>query len=310
MMKKKFILLIIFVLFFVFNCKEKVKKINTNIERFRNLTQITFNRSADFDTAVSHDGKKILFVSERDGNYNIYLKKNIYSKSIIKKTSHSLGDINPAFSPDGTKFAFSSNRSGNYDIFVMNVDGGSAKTQITSSDNDDCFPNWSPDGSKITFSQFSLVDRQWYIWIKNIKTGELIQVSQGLMSKFLPDGRRLLYKRAAREYFGLWVMDIDGGNNTQIIQGEKWGIGTFCMSPNGEKILFSILTGIYGKKFKYGYANDHTDLWSVNIDGTKFTQVTRQKGSDFDPFWASSGDIYFSSNRDGFINIWKFTPIL
>lgn len=305
---KKLLFIIILAALLASYCKHAPKKINTNIERFKNLTQVTFHVSPDFEPNISPDGKKMLFVTKRDGDFNIYLKKNIYSKSIIKKTSHSANDINPCFSPDGSKFAFSSNRNGNFDIFVMNVDRGSAKTQITASDNDDCFPNWSPDGGKITFSQYSNLDKQWYVWIKNLKTGELIQVSRGLMPKFLPNGHRILYKKANNNYFGLWIMDIDGENDTQILQGEKWGVGSFCIHRTGEKVLFSIIPGTYGKRFRYGYSDDYTDLWIVNIDGTKFTQITKHKGDDLHPFWASNDDIYFSSKRDGYINIWKFSP--
>ncbi len=313
MMKKNlfFLVIIIIVMIFLTGCKQQaVKKINTNVERFRNLTQITFTKKTDFEPAVSPDGKKMLFVSNRDGDYNIYLKKNIYSKSSMKKTGHSSHDINPVFSPDGSQFAFSSNRNGNFDIFVMNVERGSAKIQVTDSDNNDGSPNWSPDGTRIAFSQFSVLDKQWYIWIKNLKTGELTQVSRGLMPKFMPDGRRILYKKANNNYFGLWVMDMDGGNDTQIIQGEKWGVGTFCLNRTGEKVLFSIITGTYGRRFKYGYANNYSDLWTINLDGTKFTRVTKHKGKDLHPFWAVTDEIYFASDRDGYINIWKYTPAL
>ncbi|MCI0471675.1 MAG: hypothetical protein L0Y73_08465 [Candidatus Aminicenantes bacterium] len=308
MIRKNFILIIPVVLL-ITNCgRTAVRRVDTNAEQFKNLTQVTFSKSVDLEPAVSPDGEKILFVSKIDGDYNIYLKKDIFSRATIKKTFHSANDINPCFSPDGSKFAFSSNRSGNYDIFVMNVDQGSAKIQLTESENDDCFPNWSPDGGKIAFSQFSLLDKKWYIWIKNIKTGELVQVSEGLMPKFLPpDGKRILYKKSSKNYFGLWVMDIDGENDTQIIQGENWGVGTFCFHPNGGKILFSVIVGSFGKKFQYGYSK-YTDLWLVDIDGSNFTQLTKHKGDDFDPCWGSNGDIYFSSNRNGYIDIWKFTP--
>lgn len=311
MIKKNILSLIIITVFVISltGCKQQaVKKINTNVERFSNLTQITFTKKTDFEPAVSPDGKQMLFVSNRDGDFNIYLKKNIYSKSIIQKTSHSGQDINPVFSPDGSRFAFSSNRSGNFDIFIMNVDAGFAKIQITASDNDEGFPNWSPDGTLILFSQFSLVDKQWYIWTKNLITGELTQVSRGLMPKFMPDGRRILYKKANKNYFGLWIMDLDGEKDTQILQGEKWGVGTFCVNRTGEQVLFSIIPGTYGRRFRYGYADDYTDLWTINIDGTKFTRLTKHRGKDFFPFWSVTDEIYFASDRDGYINIWKFTP--
>lgn len=281
-------------------------------EIFKNLTQITFNKSEDFSPAISKDGKQLLFVSNRDGDQNIYLKTNILSKSIVKKTSHKASDINPCFSPDGSKFCFASNRNGNYDIFVMNVERGFAKTQITSSTNPDLLPNWSPDGDLIAYSEYSALDDNWYIWTKNLKTGQLTQICNGTYPIFSLDSKKIFYKKPGKHYYELWEIEIIGENDTQLLSSDDWGIGSFALSPDGKKIIYSTIKnslGISKNKGISGVVNpDGFDLWVLDLENGDQIQVTTHKGSDFDPSWSITGDIYFASSRMGGINIWKFKP--
>src|SRR5262249_24615400 len=80
---------------------------------------LTSNPANDNDAAVSPDGSKIAFASNRDGNQEIYVM-NIDGTNVTRLTNNPAVDGQPSWSPDGTKIAFTSNRTGNYDIFVMN----------------------------------------------------------------------------------------------------------------------------------------------------------------------------------------------
>lgn len=87
-----------------------------------NLRQITFNPdNEDVGPDVSSNGDKIVFFSDRDGNYEIYMMNNDGSAQ-QRLTSNATDDLNPVFSPDGHKILFHSNRNGNFDIFLMNLD--------------------------------------------------------------------------------------------------------------------------------------------------------------------------------------------
>lgn len=296
----------VFLSTFIFtSCSSNFQLINPG-EQFKNITQITFHEEDDERPVISKDGTILLFVSKRDGNSNIYLKKNILSKSVIRKTNHEAEDIHPTFSPDNEQIVFSSNRNGSYDIYVMNTSQGLAKTQITDSRDSDLSPDWSPDGKLIAFSRLSSMDAQWYIWTKNLETGELTQIGRGLMPKFSSDSKRILYKKSAGDdYFQLWIMDLNGENDTQITSSSDWGVGTFCWSPDNNSVLFSTtkLSADWSSEFT---DNADSDLWLIRTDGTSQSQITTHKGVDYSPFWSSDNYIYFSSDRNNQVNIWRF----
>jgi len=66
--------------------------------------------------------EKIVFVSARDGNNEIYIM-NIDGSEQENLTNNASADSYPNLSRDGAKIVFSTNRDGNYEIYIMNKDG-------------------------------------------------------------------------------------------------------------------------------------------------------------------------------------------
>ena len=106
----------------------------------------------------SPDGRKIAFMSQRDGNSEVYVMNADGSgqRNLTRSPRYEGG---PAWSPDGRKIAFASGSrscragegcAGNTDVYVMNADG-SGQRRLTRAPRDDFVPAWSPDGRKIAF---------------------------------------------------------------------------------------------------------------------------------------------------------------
>ena len=74
----------------------------------------------------SPEGRKIAFLSKRDGNWDVYVMNADGSgKKNLTRNRGKDGPSGwpPAWSPDGRKITFVSDRDGTYEVYVMNADG-------------------------------------------------------------------------------------------------------------------------------------------------------------------------------------------
>src|ERR671936_41378 len=79
--------------------------------------------------AYPGENGKIAFVSDRDGNSEVYVM-DADGGNQTRRTNSPSADFSPAWSPDGQKIAFVSDRDGNREIYVMNGDGN-AQSRLT-----------------------------------------------------------------------------------------------------------------------------------------------------------------------------------
>jgi hypothetical protein len=104
-------------------------------------TNISNNPAFDGYPHWSPDGKKIAFMTSRDGiNYEIYVM-NADGSEQTRLTNNADIDEQPSWSPDGTEIAFISSRD--YQVYVMNADG-SEQTNISNNPAVHDNPDWGP----------------------------------------------------------------------------------------------------------------------------------------------------------------------
>lgn len=124
---------------------------------YETTRQITDTPEQERNVDFSPDGKSVVYDSERDGLWQIYMTQNdddnsktlLRSKSLVEKrlTNNNVTSFQPAFSPDGKYIAYLENRTA---LVVMNLKNG--KTQVAQdgkysysyTDGDQTFC-WSPD---------------------------------------------------------------------------------------------------------------------------------------------------------------------
>lgn len=100
----------------------------------------------------SPDGKYMLYVGERNSEYDIY-KMSVNGGEEIRLTDAKGLDDGPEYTPDGKYIYFNSTRSGSMQIWRMKPDG-SNQEQITDDDLNNWFPHISPDGKTIVYITF------------------------------------------------------------------------------------------------------------------------------------------------------------
>ena len=112
---------------------------NTKDSR-KDVLRLTETDESESDISWSPDSRNILFVSERDGNKEIYVMESSGNKQ-IRLTFNEKADYSPVWSPDGRTIAFVSALDGDADIFTMDSSGQN-QARITNNDSADTDPRW------------------------------------------------------------------------------------------------------------------------------------------------------------------------
>ncbi|MCO6449407.1 MAG: PD40 domain-containing protein [Caldilineales bacterium] len=75
---------------------------------------------------ASPDGRFIVFMTARDGNWELY-RVGVDGSGLRRLTNNGSSDGQPAWSPDGSSIAFTSDRGGQWAIWAMNADGSNQR---------------------------------------------------------------------------------------------------------------------------------------------------------------------------------------
>jgi Tol biopolymer transport system component len=100
----------------------------------------------------SPDGRYLVYVGSRGGEYDIYRIPARGGKEVRLTTATGLDD-GPEYSPDGRYIYFNSVRSGTMQLWRMRPDG-SKPQQLTDDEFNNWFPHISPDGKWIVFLSY------------------------------------------------------------------------------------------------------------------------------------------------------------
>lgn len=289
-------------------------------QKFAKITEKEDLLDTSLPFVISKDGEKIAFTSWKSGNGDLYVKKLTGGKALLQRSYRNETENHPCFSPDGSQIVFSAYRDGGYHIYLIGAEAGSAIRQITSSSPANAeYPTFSPDGQIIAFNS---IEYSWsesgnvrtgeYIWTYDIKTGALIQYTEGVMPKFTSDGKNVVFKRARKTgknlWYELWMTNMETGAETNIMSGEDFGVAHFDVSPDGKKIVFSSDKGTK----EGGGERKNLNIWTVDVDGSNLTQLTFHLSDDLWPRWAPDmSGIYFLSTRGEpdkeTVNVWKIS---
>ena len=196
-------------------------------------THLTKNKWLDFNPTVSKDGSKLAFISNRDGNREIYILELIWldgytqweGRNLRNITNSVENDWTPIFSPVSDKIAFASYfpSNDNYDIFIMNSDG-SDKINITNSSGYEKFPQFSPDGSFIIYQGWQKGKME--IFFSNLLEGNNINVTRNILSNDIishgksisPDGQKIVFQslRDGPTNWEIYIMNMDGSGQLNL----------------------------------------------------------------------------------------------
>ena len=268
-----------------------------------NRRRLTENRSDDWSPSWSPDGKRIVFVSDRDEHPDVipgWFNSEIYimdadGSNPQNLTNNPADDRSPSWSPDGKRIVFSSNRDGfknaerviTHEIYVMDVDGGNPQN-LTNNLNNDSSPSWSPDGKRIVFSsvrdghfenEFGITDE---IYVMDADGGNPQRLTENPKNDWdpvwSPDGKRIAFaadRKGDLVNFEIYAMDANGENEQRLTENrsDDWSPS---WSPNGERITFR------------SERDGNGEIYVIDADGGNPQNLSNNPHSDFGPAWLNS----------------------
>jgi TolB protein len=219
---------------------------------------------------LSPGGSRLLFQSDRTGDWEIYTMKPD-GTDLVRLTNSPGADATPIWSPDGKRIVFASERdAGDSEIYVMNADGSGVR-RLTRTPGDDSHPHWSQDGARIVFNS----------------------------ARATPD----LSADWSKQHIEIFTMAADGSDVRQITRFET--VSTYPQfSPDGRKIAFRRVTDEPGMQWDLTLGARNSEVFVMNADGSSPVNVSKSAAYDGWPAWSPDGaTIVFSSNRAGPANI-------
>ncbi|MEK6837007.1 MAG: DUF5050 domain-containing protein [Nanoarchaeota archaeon] len=244
---------------------------------------------------------RIAFVSDRDGNSEIYVM-NADGTDEKRLTNNLASDLYPSWSPDGKRIAFTSDRCGiwNPEIYVMDADGGNQK-KLTNNPPINVIPSWiniisswSPDGKKIVFESTRYGNSEIYVMDADGGNPERLTNNPAADREpsYSSDGNKIAFMSNRDGNPKIYIMDSDGSNQKRLTNNSAGGWNP-SWSHDGKKIAFE------------SARDGNNEIYVMNADGSNQKNLTDNPSSDESPSWSPDGkSIAFMSNRDGNFEIY------
>ncbi|MCC7052119.1 MAG: PD40 domain-containing protein [Gemmatimonadaceae bacterium] len=249
-------------------------------------TRLTSGLSYDAQPRFSPDGKRVVFISDRDGADNVHvLDMATMAVSAVTRGKASVY-LSPDFSPDGRYIVASKGgfRGGLPKLWQYHVDGGAGVAlyadpvpTVPGTAVQQAGAAFSADGRTIWYTQrtgawnYNAQFPQYQVWAYNRETGEREPMSSRYGSAVRPtlsgDGRWLVYGSRHEEKTGLRIRDLATGD-------ERWLAWPTQRDEMESRAPMDALPGMSftpdSRELVASYGNR---IWRVPVDGSGQTEI-------------------------------------
>lgn len=208
---------------------------------------------------------------------------------------------NPAVHGDSIAFTYDN------DLWLVARDGGSAR-RLTQAPGREFVPRFSPDGRWLAFSAEygDNVD----VYVMPAGGGEAKRLTwhpgNDIVRGFTPAGE-VLFQSEEGQFSGrlsaLYTVPVGGGvpKRLPVPSGAK-----AALSPDGTTLAYSPNAEAF-RQWKNYRGGTQSRIWLMDMRSLAVSEVSKPAGgsNDTDPMWIG-GTLYFSSDRDGEFNLYRY----
>ncbi|MDT0604737.1 S9 family peptidase [Thalassotalea castellviae] len=255
-----------------------------------------FNLEYAANPVVTPDGKHVVYERRSMDIMTDSVRRNLWSVALdgsshLPILSDSKNHFSPVFSPDGTKLAYLSSKEGKVQVYLKDLASNST-TRVTDVSMSPSSMSFSPDGKYLAFSMFTPTKSKPLFNLdfkpKDAKWAESAQYID--QTNFQRDGMGM--KRPGN--MQVYVVPTIGGTPRQITQGAHDHAGTMTWAKNGRQLIIAANT-----KEDAEFDMLNSDLFSIDINTLKVTQLTNMTGPEHSPQLSPNGKkIAFVGNED------------
>jgi len=196
---------------------------------------VTSTNGRNEGPALSQDGRRLLFMSDRSGSLEIWASNRDGSAPVQLTNLHGCGT--PRLSPDGLWVAFDTTGEGAQGVYVVSAMGGAPRALVADK-WENSVPSWSRDGKWVYFGSHRSGEDQ--VWKIPATGGEPVQVTRlgGFAAWESPNGKILYYAKTRYENPEIWQVAMNGGTEARVsaaVQPKSWA----AWSLTGRGIFFS-----------------------------------------------------------------------
>jgi tricorn protease len=192
------------------------------------------------------------------------------------------------------------------DIWTVPADGGVA-TRLTIHDGQERFPRFSPDGSMIAFT--GEYDGNADVYVMNAHGGDITRVTYHpggeRVAGWHPTKNKIMFisGRQHWRFARMYLVSPDGSDMEEVV---LYNIAHGSFSSDGKKIAYNKVRREHRtwKRYKGGLAQE---IYLCDLETLEERNLTNFERSDRLPMWIGN-KIYFSSDRDGVLNIYVCDP--
>jgi TolB protein len=207
------------------------------------LSRLTAGPWDDLQPAISPDGTRLAFTSNRSGYWDLYTLDLVNGK-VNRLTDTLAYDGSPSWSPDGLWIIYETYLDDNLEIMVQSVeDAQQSPIRLTSHPAADTSPVWSPLGRQVAFISDRSGDSE--VWLVDLNQADeqlFVNLSHSADSReshpvWSPDGSALAWASLKNGFHDIYIWDSKKPEaKPRIIGNGDWP----AWSPDGQSLLAAV----------------------------------------------------------------------